>query len=65
MDWFFLMSILAVLAAVVYLVRRKRSLDAMDEDWESSLDDDERERSTAWEESLPEFERDEDPDKDD
>ncbi len=62
MDLFLLMSVLAVLAALVYLHRRNRrygELDAEDE-LTSSLPDDDRERATAWEESLPDYERDED-----
>ncbi len=62
MDLFLLMGVLAVLAIAIYLFRRRRGLDelAREDDELSALEDDHREKATAWEESLSEFERDED-----
>ena len=62
MDLFLLMGVLAVIAIAVYLARRRRRLDELTREDEtlSALEDDSREKATAWEESLSDYERDED-----
>lgn len=61
MDLWLWIGVLAVIAVLVYLARRRRTYDELkqEDDLTASLEDDFREKSTAWEESLGEYERDE------
>lgn len=69
MDLFAVMTVLALIAFGIYGLRRRAALRRLDEDeeLESALPDDHRERDSAWESSLSDFERsegDDDADED-